>query len=145
MALAVMLVSLLNAAIVGAAERQDLLGTWYGETQDRGEVDGHSFDTRRWTIVQTPDGTGMQVMRYYLNSAFQTEMVMSYTWGVDGDVWWVECLNVRDDRGLQDCSRTPRADYRIESIDPGGVSYTSVAFGQRYAMRKVPRDFTFPR
>jgi hypothetical protein len=72
-------------------------------------------------------------------------MVISYTWGVDGDVWWVECISARDDRGLQDCSRTPRADYRIESIDSAGMRYTSVAFGQRYSMRKVARDFTIPR
>lgn len=142
-ALAAMLVGLLNAA--GAADQQDLLGTWYGETRDSGQVEGFAFDARRWTIVQTPDGTGLQVMRYYLNSKFQTEMVMSFTWGVDTDVWWVECITVRDDRGLQDCSRTPRTDYRIESLDSGGMRYTSVARGQPYSMQKVARDFTFPR
>jgi hypothetical protein len=142
-ALAAMLVGLLNAA--GAADRQDLLGTWYGETRDSGQVEGLAFDTRRWTIVQTPDGTGLQVMRYYLDSRFQTEMVMSYTWGVDNDIWWIECITVRDDRGLQDCSSTPRGDYRIESLDSGGMRYTSVGQGQPYSMQKVPRDFTFPR
>jgi hypothetical protein len=143
-ALAMILLGL-NIAAGEAVDRRDLLGTWYGETQDRGEVGGLPFDARRWTIVQTSDGTGMQVMRYYLNSRFQTERVMSYMWGVDNDVWWVECVTARDDRGLQDCSRTPRTDYRIDSLDSAGLRYTSVSFGRSYFMRKVPRDFTIPR
>lgn len=70
---------------------------------------------------------------------------MSFTWGVDKDIWWVGCITFRDDRGLQDCSRTPRADYRIDSLDSAGMRYTSVAQSQPYSMQKVPRDFIFPR
>jgi hypothetical protein len=144
LALALLLLGL-SAAMVGAASREDLIGTWYGETQDNGQLDGVSFDSRRWTVVHTPDGTGMQIMRFYLGSKFQTEIVMSFVWGVDNNVWWVECSSLRDDRGLQDCSRIPRSDYSIESLDSGGMSYTSTVGGQRYLMRRVPRDFTIPR
>jgi hypothetical protein len=135
----------LPAVAAGAADRQDLLGTWYGETQDRGQVNGVPYDMRRWTMVQTPDGTGLQVMRYYLGSTFQAELVMSYLWGIDNDILWTECVTVRDDGGLQDCSRAPRSEYRIEALDSAGMRYTSVTFGHRYSMEKVPRDFTFPR
>jgi len=135
----------LPVVAAGAADRQDLLGIWYGETQDRGQVNGVPYDMRRWTMVQTPDGTGMQVMRYYSGSQFQFEVVMSYLWGVDNDVWWTECVSLRDDRGLQDCSRAPRSDYRIDSLDSAGMRYTSMTFGNPYSMQKVPRDFTFPR
>jgi hypothetical protein len=69
LALAVMLLGL-HAALAGAADRQDLLGTWYGETQDSAQLEGLSFDMRRWTVVQTPDGTGLQIM-HYLNSGFR--------------------------------------------------------------------------
>ncbi len=144
LALALMLLGL-NAAVAWAASRQDLLGTWYGETQDNGQLDGISFDTRRWTVVHTPDGTGLQIMRFYLGSKFQTEIVMSFVWGVDNNVWWVECATLRDDRGLQDCSRIPRSDYSIEALDSDGMRYTSGAGGQPYLMRRVPRDFTIPR
>jgi len=144
LALALLLLGL-NAAMASAANREDVLGSWYGETQDNGQLDGISFDSRRWTIVHTPDGTGMQIMRFYQGSRFQTEIVMSFVWGVDNNVWWVECSTLRDARGLQDCSRIPRSDYSIESLDDGGMRYTSTTGGQRYFMRRVPRDFTIPR
>jgi hypothetical protein len=144
LALALMLIGL-NAAMVGAASRQDLLGTWYGETQDNGQLDGMSFDSRRWTVVHTPDGTGMQIMRFYQGTRFQTEIVMTFLWGVDNDVWWVECATLRDDRGLQDCSRLPRSDYRIDGLESQSFRYTSSTAGQSYSMRRVPRDFTIPR
>ena len=117
----------LSAAMAGAASRDDLLGTWYGESQDNGQLDGISFDNRRWTVVHTPDGTGMQIMRFYQGARFQIEIVMSFVWGVDNNVWWVECSTVRDARGLQDCSRIPRSDYRIDSLDSGGMRYTSLS------------------
>jgi hypothetical protein len=56
----------------------------------------------------------------------------------------VECVTIRDDRGLQDCSHLPRTDYRIDSLDAAGVRYTSATFGKSYLMRKVPRDFNIP-
>jgi hypothetical protein len=143
-ALALMLLAVATA-VAEAASRDDLVGTWYGETQDYGVIEGRHFDMRRWTIVQTPDGTGLQVMRFYFQSAFVSEMVMSFTWGVDNDVWWVACVTLRDSLGLQNCAHLPRSDYRIDALDGRGMRYTSTPHNMSYFMQKVPRDFVFPR
>jgi hypothetical protein len=135
----------LAAAAAQSASREDLISTWYGETRDYGVIEGRHFDMRRWTIVQTPDGTGLQVMRFYFQSAFVAEMVMSFTWGVDHDVWWVACVTLRDSLGLQNCGHLPRADYRVDGLDVRGMRYTSTVDRKTYLMEKVPRDFVLPR
>jgi hypothetical protein len=141
--LALMLLAV--ATIAEAASREELVGTWYGEAQDYGVIEGRHFDMRRWTIVQTPDGTGLQVMRFYFQSAFVAEMVMSFSWGVDNNLWWVGCVGLRDSVGFQNCGHLPRSDYTIESLDGQGMRYTSTVDRKSYFMEKVPRDFVFPR
>ena len=130
------------AGLASAAERQNVVGRWYGEVSVKGTYGGKAFDFRRWLRINHTDGTGQTTMRYYLGTAYQTETTETFKWGLAGDTYWEECVSVKDHDGTRTCSN--KTQYDIKRLTDREFWNASKRTGTEYREIKVPAEFGLP-
>lgn len=140
--LLVLLLAVAAGVAWAAADKGLLVGRWYGEVAVSGSYGGKAFDFRRWVTKKSADGTGLTTMRYYLGTQYQTETVEAYKWGVTGDIYWEDCVSVKDDAGTRSCAS--RTEYTITRLTDREFQNASKRSGIAYREIKVPEEFKLP-
>ena len=70
------------------------------------------------------------------------QVVMSYTWGADNDVYWTECRTTDSSGSVAPC--TGRVEYDLLSASQKTLRYKGRQSGITYDLIRVADDFRLP-
>ncbi|CAN0493132.1 unnamed protein product, partial [Phaeothamnion confervicola] len=113
-----------------AASRQQLVGHWYSETPGHGEHEGKKFTVRRLLAVNNSNGTKINTFRFYDDARLVGELVTTFTWGFDKNVFWTVCQNTVSNGAMSAC--TGRNEYDVLSIGATEFRYVSRSSKTKY-------------
>ena len=118
-----------------AASREELTGLWYSHLNEEGTVDGVSYTFRCQVVNNRADGTKETRFRYYAGDQLVYELVASYRWGVENNVFWAECVTATARGRTNRCSG--RFEYDVLSVTPRLFQYKSRQTGIIYEAIRV--------
>ncbi len=141
---AALIVMVSLARLAQAASMPELVGSWYSETtEDKTKiVAGKPYTLRRELLVNRADATKSNIQRYYDGSQLVAEIVTTYKWGVQGNLYWAVCQTDIYNGAATPCSE--RYEYDLISVTPSQIRYRSRKSGITYTSRRVPDSFRLP-
>jgi len=127
-----------------AASMSELVGNWFSETtEDKNKVvDGKPYTIRRELLINRADGTKSNIQRYYSGARLVTEVITTFKWGVNDNLYWAECQTVLYKGAATPCS--DRYEYELISVSAQQIQYKSRKTGVTYVSRRVRDNYRLP-
>src|SRR5262245_37230073 len=118
------------------------IGSWYGEYKERGAYGGMPYDSFRGVITYGSDGRFEMDQRFYLEDRSRLQTITRGTWGVDGQLLWLECGTMVVRGKEYKCSE--RQEYSIRETSPDKLIYSNNKTKRVHESVRVPQGFKLP-
>lgn len=129
-------------AAAAPAQSQSLVGSWYGEIAQTGNIEGRSYDLRRWLRTNFPDGRQLLVFRYYLDGQLQVEEQSQGKWSLENGVYTTICESFSLGGKVRSC--IGKVEYDMSVLNEREMQYRSRSSGLTYRMVRVPTGYRLP-
>ena len=140
--LAICLVCVTNRTVASATIASYFLGNWYGEYREAGVYGGKRYDVFRVLSELRNDGHFRTTHRYYQADQLRFETTTEGTWGVQEDLFWMQCRHIAVLGKRFECDE--RQEYIIIEASPAHVIYANKQSGRTHRPAKVAADFRLP-